>query len=718
MTSLSRLVRALLSAALVVGVLAVPTTAQAAAAPFGPDVSRWQHPNGAKIDWAKVKAGGSSFTLIKATEGGTYTNPYYATDAADARANGLAVGAYHYARPALPFTSASDQAAYFASVIGDVQTPATLPPVLDLETTGGLSSGQLVLWAQIFTETLRAQTGRTPVIYTYPSFWNVQMGGTSAFLRSPLWLATYRPDPPVPVGGWPAWSIWQYTASARIPGVIGDVDLNRFAGDAAAFAAFADGTVPADWPVVAPAAPVSVKATAGVRSASVRWVPADDGGALPTSYTVTANPGGATVTRPSTSTTADFTGLAEGTAYAFTVSATNVAGSSPTSSASAPVTARGDVPAAPTALTARVGKGSVALSWPATSVTSYSVRRCSPAPCTPTSPVTTATGTSYVDTAVTGGVTYAYAVAAQNRWGASPAGPVTAAMPLPVVDRLETPSGVVATGAATTLQVAWRPVAFAARYHVLRCAGAGCVPAGAPVATVDTPTATLSQRVAAGSTWTYAVKAVAGPVASALSRPATATALIAQAIRVTASPAVPKMGQSTTLTVRLTRPDSRAPLVGRPLTLSFAPARGAAPRPLTVRTSAAGTASVVVRPSVNQVVAVRSAAKDVTTLVSRTTLKVKPVVGATLSATTAAAGATVTLSGRTNPLFNGERVFRQAWVSGRWRLVASAPVSRTGDYRFTVLAPAKPGTIVLRVFFGRTRLHDSGASGSVRLTAR
>lgn len=719
-TRLLRAATVVATAALSLGLLAAPASA-APAAPFGPDVSRWQHPNGAAIDWAQVKAGGSSFAIIKATEGGTYTNPYFTSDTAAARAAGLAVGAYHYARPALPFTTASDQANYFAAVLGDVRTPATLPPILDLETTGGLSAGQLVTWAQIFTETLRSATGRTPVIYTYRSFWNVQMAGTSAFLRSPLWLAAYTSTPPAPVGGWPAWSLWQHTSSARIPGVVTNVDMNRFAGDAAAFAAFADGTAPTDWPVTAPAAPVKVRASAGVRSASVRWIPADDGGSLPTSYTVTMSPGGAQVTVAGTSTTAAFTGLTEGAAYSFTVSATNTAGASPLSLASPPMTARGDAPAAPTGLLAEAGRGSVELTWDPGAVvaSSYTVSRCSPAPCVPTAVVASVPAPlpSYVDTAVVGGVTYVYAVASVNGSGSSATSAPVRVMPQPTVDRLDAPTGVVARPVAGALLVSWIPAPHAAKYRVLRCAGAGCAPV-AGAAMVDMPATRIVQRVPAGRPYTYAVQAVAATLVSAPSAPATGTAPIPQTLRVTASPAVPMMGRTTTLTVRLSRSDTGQPLAARPVTLTVAPLRGGRPRVVVVHTSATGLATMVTRPQTTQLVSARSATAGLLARGARSVVRVKPVVAARLSATTAPKRAKVAVSGRTSAMYYGERVHRQAWVKGRWRFVASAPISRTGTYRFVVAAPATASTTAIRVLLRRTRLHEANASAPLRLTAR
>lgn len=86
-----------------------------------------------------------------------------------------------------------------------------------------------------------------------------------------------------------------------------------------------------------PAAPIIGTATAGNAQASVAFTaPLSNGGAAITGYTVTASPGGATAT--GTSSPITVTGLTKGTAYTFTVTATNSAGTGPASAASAPVT--------------------------------------------------------------------------------------------------------------------------------------------------------------------------------------------------------------------------------------------------------------------------------------------------------------------------------------------------------------------------------------------
>jgi hypothetical protein len=84
-----------------------------------------------------------------------------------------------------------------------------------------------------------------------------------------------------------------------------------------------------------------VTATAGAASAAVSWTAPANGGSVITSYTVTPYIGSTaqtptTVTPPGTTTTV--TGLTNGTAYTFRVTATNAIGTGAASAASTPVT--------------------------------------------------------------------------------------------------------------------------------------------------------------------------------------------------------------------------------------------------------------------------------------------------------------------------------------------------------------------------------------------
>lgn len=88
---------------------------------------------------------------------------------------------------------------------------------------------------------------------------------------------------------------------------------------------------------VQPGSPTAVTAVAGESSASVSFTaPISNGGSAITSYAVIASPGGATVSGAASPIT--FSGLTNGTAYTFTVTATNAVGTSVVSAASNSVT--------------------------------------------------------------------------------------------------------------------------------------------------------------------------------------------------------------------------------------------------------------------------------------------------------------------------------------------------------------------------------------------
>ncbi len=211
---------------------------------FGPDVASYQHPGHAPISWRRVAGHGARFAFVKATEATTYVNPWFRRDWAATRGAGLVRGAYHYARPALPLTTAVDQARAFVAVVGSTREQGDLPPVLDLEDSGGLPPVELLAWTRTWLLTVQAMTGRVPIIYTYPYFWATSMGADPTFGTYPLWLAAYSRRPPAPLLGWERWTFWQHTASARYPGIVGVVDESLFCCDGVTLAGLADGRTP------------------------------------------------------------------------------------------------------------------------------------------------------------------------------------------------------------------------------------------------------------------------------------------------------------------------------------------------------------------------------------------------------------------------------------------------------------------------------------------
>ncbi|HVA04991.1 MAG TPA: fibronectin type III domain-containing protein [Acidimicrobiales bacterium] len=98
------------------------------------------------------------------------------------------------------------------------------------------------------------------------------------------------------------------------------------------------GSIPSSpvTPAGLPGVPTQVTAKAGDTQASVSWVAAASNGSAITSYIVTTSPGGSTTSCSASPCTVS--GLTDGTAYTFTVTAINGVGTGPASSASDAVT--------------------------------------------------------------------------------------------------------------------------------------------------------------------------------------------------------------------------------------------------------------------------------------------------------------------------------------------------------------------------------------------
>lgn len=123
------------------------------------------------VDWSYWWGQGNRWAYVKATEGTSYTNPYFTQQYNGSYDVGMIRGAYHFALPNV--SSGAAQANFFVDHGGGWSADGkTLPGALDIEynpygeTCFGMTAGQLVAWIDDFTTTYRARTGRDPLIYT------------------------------------------------------------------------------------------------------------------------------------------------------------------------------------------------------------------------------------------------------------------------------------------------------------------------------------------------------------------------------------------------------------------------------------------------------------------------------------------------------------------------------------------------------------------------
>ncbi len=196
----------------------------------GIDVARFQ----TAIDWPTVRDHGVSFAFIKATEGGDRVDPMFKDHWRGARRAGVLRGAYHFYYHCRP---AAEQARWFFRNVPKER--GMLPPVLDMEwtpfsptCTTRRPATEIRADAGKIIGMFSAHYGTRPILYTTVDFfrdnelWRVS--GTDFWLRS----VTAHPAERYPGHDW---TFWQYSGTATIPGVRGQVDANAFAGSASAW---------------------------------------------------------------------------------------------------------------------------------------------------------------------------------------------------------------------------------------------------------------------------------------------------------------------------------------------------------------------------------------------------------------------------------------------------------------------------------------------------
>jgi lysozyme len=218
------------------------------------------------IDWTKVKSAGRAFAFIKATQGNYNKQSTFPAHWTGAQAAGVIRSPYHFFDPTIDGVA---QATWFLDEVNAAGglVAGDLPPMLDIECPTSSSQSQAQAnceysgnsgWAPTATivsrvfdwlAAVKQATGRTPIIYSYPS-WFGDVGLTDTRLAAfPLFIATYASCASVP-SPWTQTVFWQYSASGSVSGISGAVDVDRFVGSAGDLGALV--AVPPDAGVASP----------------------------------------------------------------------------------------------------------------------------------------------------------------------------------------------------------------------------------------------------------------------------------------------------------------------------------------------------------------------------------------------------------------------------------------------------------------------------------
>ena len=196
----------------------------------GIDISSWQ----AGINVAAVPA---DFVIVKATEGTGYTSPCFRAQADATLNSGKLLGIYHY----ISGGNWQAEAQYFVKTVKDYIGRAVL--ALDFE-SGGNSAYNDTAYLQQCAQTVYNLTGVRPLQYGSQRDYG-RLAAVGNATNCGLWIAQYSDyvrtgyqDTPWNEGAYSC-AIRQYSSSGALPNYGGNLDLNKFYGDAAAWQAYA-----------------------------------------------------------------------------------------------------------------------------------------------------------------------------------------------------------------------------------------------------------------------------------------------------------------------------------------------------------------------------------------------------------------------------------------------------------------------------------------------
>ena len=181
------------------------------------------------IDWQQVRDAGIDFVFIRAgyrgySEGSLRQDAYFEKNLREAREAGLDVGVYFFSQ-AVNEAEALEEADLVLRMLDGqaLQMPVVYDPesiLNDAARTDDISGDQFTRNALAFCGRIR-ERGYAPMIYAN-LVWEAFEFDLSRIRDIPIWYADYEPVPQTPY----FFTVWQYTDSGTVPGIVGPVDLN------------------------------------------------------------------------------------------------------------------------------------------------------------------------------------------------------------------------------------------------------------------------------------------------------------------------------------------------------------------------------------------------------------------------------------------------------------------------------------------------------------
>lgn len=185
----------------------------------GIDVSHYQH----RINWKAVAEDNDvNYVYIKATESSGMVDNMFYTNLKQARRYGIPAGCYHFFSPT---ASPLLQLKNMTSVVPNLNDHDIIP-MIDVEVKGKNTTPEdLRRRLRQFLKAVEEYYGVKPLIYTGQNFFNKYLSGY--FDDYLFMIAKYSSGTPQLLGN-PRFAMWQFSASGRIKGIIGDVDQSCF----------------------------------------------------------------------------------------------------------------------------------------------------------------------------------------------------------------------------------------------------------------------------------------------------------------------------------------------------------------------------------------------------------------------------------------------------------------------------------------------------------